>query len=96
MLRKDALKAILAAVSLSGAVLAAGPAQAGASTGTWRNGMVAGPYGPGYYGSGRGPRDYGDDYRDTARYEQQDCYMLRRRFVDPWGRVVVRRERVCE
>jgi hypothetical protein len=25
-----------------------------------------------------------------------DCYMVRRRFVDDWGRVVIRRTRVCE
>ena len=25
-----------------------------------------------------------------------DCYVVRRRFVDDWGRTFVRRERVCE
>jgi hypothetical protein len=41
----------IAALALGGAILASSTeAQAGASTGTWRNGMVAGPYGAGYYG----------------------------------------------
>lgn len=48
------LKAVLGALALGGAVLAwSVPAEAGASTGTWRNGMVAGPYGVGYYGGYR-------------------------------------------
>jgi hypothetical protein len=48
---KATLKAGLAALALGGAILAsATSAEAGASTGTWRNGMVAGPYGAGYYG----------------------------------------------
>jgi hypothetical protein len=45
------LKAGLAALAIAGAVVAASaPAEAGRRTGTWQNGMVAGPYGPGYYG----------------------------------------------
>jgi hypothetical protein len=48
---KATLKAGFAALALGGAILAsATSAEAGASTGTWRNGMVAGPYGAGYYG----------------------------------------------
>jgi hypothetical protein len=44
------LKIGLLALALSGAVtLASVPAQAGENTGTWRNGMVDGPYGPGWY-----------------------------------------------
>jgi hypothetical protein len=54
------LKAGLAALMLGGTILAsATSAEAGASTGTWRNGMVAGPYGAGYYGHGYGPARYG-------------------------------------
>jgi len=50
MLSSRALKAGLAALGLFGALsLWSVPAEAGASTGTWRNGMVAGPRGPGYY-----------------------------------------------
>ena len=29
-------------------------------------------------------------------YDAPACYVVRRRFVDGWGRVVIRRERVCE
>ena len=63
----------LAAVALGGAVLASTvPAEAGASTGRWRNGMVAGPAGPGYYGGGgyayRGPRHGG--YRPDYGYRR--------------------------
>ncbi|MBZ6074701.1 hypothetical protein [Microvirga puerhi] len=93
MLLRAAIGGVLTAILLGGAV----PAQAGAGTGTWRNGMVEGPYGPGYYGPPRAPR-YADDgyYRGVSRYGEQDCYMVRRRFVDDWGRVIVRRERICE
>jgi hypothetical protein len=37
---------------------------------------------PGYYG--------------TGYYAGPTCYTVPRRFVDPWGRVFVRRTRVCE
>src|SRR5262245_44531806 len=54
------LKAGLTVLAFGGAVLAwSAPAGAGASTGTWRNGMQVGPYGPGYYspyGGGYAPR----------------------------------------
>jgi hypothetical protein len=70
-----ALRAGLAAFALCGAVVAwSAPAEAGASTGTWRNGMQAGPYGPGYYGpDGRyygPPRFYGGrrGYYGPPRY----------------------------
>ncbi|WP_262030410.1 hypothetical protein [Microvirga sp. Mcv34] len=47
------LKTCVLALALSGsATLASLPAQAGESTGTWRNGMVNGPYGAGWYGPG--------------------------------------------
>src|SRR5215212_3805382 len=48
---KSWLKFALSSIALCGAVLCwSPPAQAGASTGTWRNGMQVGPYGAGYYG----------------------------------------------
>jgi hypothetical protein len=54
------LKTGLLVLALSGsATLASLPAQAGESTGTWRNGMVDGAYGPGWYGPG------GAYYEDT-------------------------------
>ena len=98
MLKTCILKTTLAALALGGAALVTAlPAEAGASTGTWRSGMVAGPYGPGYYGPpDRGPRAYREGYRGISRDEDEDCYTVRRRFVDDWGRVIVRRERVCE
>ncbi|HEV2565247.1 MAG TPA: hypothetical protein VGU19_09195 [Microvirga sp.] len=58
------LKIGLLAAALSGAAtLASLPAQAGESTGTWRNGMVNGPYGPGWYE----PGDYYEDARPVRR-----------------------------
>jgi len=139
---KHILTAGVAALALGGTLLAALPAQAGESTGRWRNGMVAGPYGPGYYGhrpGGYGYRPaYGYRHRNnggavaagvigglalgalassayaapaysypaysypapgyygTSAYAAPSCYTVRRRFVDAWGRVVVRREDVCE
>ncbi|AWM86782.1 hypothetical protein [Microvirga sp. 17 mud 1-3] len=98
MLGTRILKASLAVLVLGGtAFVATQPAEAGASTGTWRNGMVEGPYGPGYYGPDRGPHAYyREGYRGIARDEDEDCYTVRRRFVDDWGRVIVRRERICD
>jgi hypothetical protein len=102
--QKSALKAGLAGLAIAGAVAGwSASATAGQTTGTWRNGMVAGPYGPGYYGRDgtfygngfRGPRrHYG--YRGASLYEESACYTVRRRMVDDWGRVIVRRTRVCD
>ena len=51
MVLANALRASMAAALISGAALTSSlPASAGSSTGTWRNGMVAGPYGIGWYG----------------------------------------------
>jgi len=48
---RSCLKFALSSIAVCGAVLCWSPsAEAGASTGTWRNGMHVGPYGPGYYG----------------------------------------------
>jgi hypothetical protein len=105
MSQARSLKVLAGAVIAAGSVLATAlPAEAGASTGTWRNGMVAGPYGAGHYGRSAAPRDYyggaRNDYRDGYRgasdYGGQECYTERRRMVDHRGRVVVRRTRVCE
>jgi hypothetical protein len=107
-LGRNTLTAGLAALALGGAVLAAGPAQAGASTGTWRNGMVAGPGGVGCYDRGCAARNYG--YRPSYGYRQvqeypgyrgrrsygRDCYVERQRSTNRWGEVVIRRVRVCE
>lgn len=63
---KAILTAGFAAMTLGGAMLASGPAEAGSRTGTWRNGMVAGPYGAGYYrGYAARPARYG--YRPYGR-----------------------------
>ncbi|HEX2135673.1 MAG TPA: hypothetical protein VHG30_07150 [Microvirga sp.] len=59
MSRSRTLSAALGALALGGALMAsAEPASAGARTGTWRNGMVAGPLGVGYYGYPRFHRPY--------------------------------------
>jgi hypothetical protein len=66
---KALLTAGFAAMVLGGTLLSSAPAQAGASTGTWRNGMVAGPYGVGYYrGYGYRPAGYG--YRPARAYRR--------------------------
>ncbi|WP_445504927.1 hypothetical protein [Microvirga sp. G4-2] len=35
-------------------------------------------------------------YYGTSAYAEPSCYTVRRRFVDQWGRYVVRSDRVCE
>ena len=66
---KALLMAGFAAMVLGGTLLTSAPAQAGAGTGTWRNGMVAGPYGVGYYrGYGYRPARYG--YRPARAYRR--------------------------
>jgi hypothetical protein len=94
MLSPFKLKTGLIALVLCGAAGAwSPPAQAGESTGTWRNGMVDGPYGPGYYGPdgtyyGDGRRSrrrvYVPEYRRPSRnyeayYEYDDPYARHRR-----------------
>ena len=96
-------KAGIAAVAMAGAVATMSlPAEAGRRTGTWANGMVMGPYGPGYYGpggayygGGHGGHWGHGGYR-RAFIDESDCYTVRRRVVDDWGRVYVRRTRVCD
>jgi hypothetical protein len=79
---RSILAAAVAALALSGAVVGSTtPAEAGASTGTWRNGMVDGPYGPGFYSPngrflGRGDRD--DRYRGRRSYDDDDYRPSRR------------------
>lgn len=56
-------------------------------------------FGPGYgYGYPAYRRDY--DYGPRRVYRSydydDDCRIVVRRRVDPWGRVVVRRVRVCD
>jgi hypothetical protein len=104
-LTRNFLTTGLSALALGGALLlASAPAQAGASTGTWRNGMQAGPYGVGCYDARCASRNYGyrrayrpvqayPSYRSRRAYD--DCYTERRRSVNRWGEVTVRRVRVC-
>jgi len=106
-LPRNTLTAGLAALALGGAILAAGPAAAGASTGTWRNGMVAGPAGVGCYDPGCAANNYGYrrsyGYRPAQEYRSygrrgygRDCYVERQRTTNRWGDLVIRRVRVCE
>jgi hypothetical protein len=96
------LKVSFAAAVIGGAALASSlPAAAGESTGTWRNGMVEGPYGPGYYGPGPGGGPRGHAYGYYRHHDHGwdgggDCRTVRRRFVNSWGDVVIRREEVCD
>ncbi len=70
---KSVLTAGFAVLALGGALLASAPAEAGASTGTWRNGMVAGPRGVGYYGGyGYGYRPAGYGYRPYGYYRRHN------------------------
>ncbi len=134
---KVILTAGFAVMALGGTLLTADPAQAGSSTGTWRDGSYATPYGVvrprpvyGYRSAGYGYRPYyhrhrSDDggavaagvigglalgalasqpaysypspaYYGAPAYGDSGCYTVRRRFVDDWGRVVIRRTEVCE
>jgi len=122
------MKAILAAgcAALTLGGMFATSAQAGESTGRWRDGSYATPYGivrpyPTYYGHRHYYRHHYDNggavaaglvgglalgalaarpaypaYYGTQVYEAPSCYTVRRRFVDNWGRYVVRSERICE
>lgn len=66
-------------LTLGGGVLASAPAEAGASTGTWRNGMVAGPRGVGCYDRSCAVRNYGygrerPSYRSSYGYRPVQAY----------------------
>jgi hypothetical protein len=92
VLQAAALSAGLALTTLAATL----PAAAGESTGCWRhlgcNGQGYAPPPP-RYAPYRAPVGY---YGYGAPVYGGDCYTVRRRFVDDWGRVVVRRTRVCE
>jgi hypothetical protein len=121
------------ALVLSGSLLAAAPVTAGESTGRWRDGSYATPYGIVRPQRDYGYRPYYRDYRGRSNvggavaagvigglalgalaarpayayptypayygapaYDPPSCYTVKRRFVDDWGRVVIRRDEVCE
>lgn len=129
------MKAILAAgcaaLTLGGTLAVPAPAQAGESTGRWRDGSYATPYGIvrpyadyGYrrhvyrhrHGNGGAvaaglvgglalgalaarpayPAYYPGYSYGTRVYDEPSCYTVSRRFVDEWGRRIIRREQVCE
>src|SRR3954447_6827656 len=76
-LARMALMAVVAASALvlGGAVVSSTQAQAGASTGTWRNGMQAGPGGVGCYNQGCAARNYA---RPAPRYRRSGEYGMDR------------------
>ena len=85
------LKTGVAFLALSGAVAVwTAPAQAGASTGKWRNGMQMGPAGPGYYGPDG--RYYGDGRQQRRRTYTREYYRPQRdygsyyEYRDPYAR----------
>jgi hypothetical protein len=79
MVTNRVFKAGLAFLALSGAVaLWSAPVQAGASTGTWRNGMQMGPAGPGYYGPNG--RYYGDGRQQRRRTYTREYYRPSRNY----------------
>jgi hypothetical protein len=119
--KKTALAGLAATALIGGAVaVSTSPAEAGASTGTWRYGTPYRGYGyrP-YYGYRRG---YGGGgvaagvatglavgalaastpyygypaYGYAAPVYGGDCYWVRRRVVDDWGQVFIRRVQVCD
>ncbi|MGO4573699.1 hypothetical protein [Microvirga sp. 2TAF3] len=61
------------------------------ATGLFVGGLGGLAYGYPYYDYGY---DYGYPYYSTAYYGG-DCYYVRRRVVNPWGHIVVRRVAVC-
>jgi hypothetical protein len=98
--------AALSALVIGGAMLMPAPAEAGASTGTWKNGMVAGPYGVGCYNARCAARNYGyrsaprrHHYRSMRAYptyrRHHRCHYERARVVNHRGHLVTRRVRVC-
>ena len=98
---KSSVSALAAGLVLAAAAAIATPASAGDSTGCWRHlGCVGGPaygYAPPAPAYGYPPyRPAGGYYADVAPSYGEECYTVRRRFVDDWGRVVIRRTRVCE
>jgi hypothetical protein len=79
------------------------PAEAGASTGTWRNGMQAGPAGVGCYDRACAARNYGrapargsrgdDGYRRSRGFRDDDGYRGTRGYRAYGGREEYGRDR---
>ena len=98
---KTFVSALAAGLIVTAAAAITTPARAGESTGCWRHlGCIGGPaYGyppPAPVYGYRPYRPAGGYYAYGAPSYGEECYTVRRRFVDDWGRVVVRRTRVCE
>src|SRR5215218_5110006 len=97
-LARTALMAVVTASALfvSGAVVTSTDAQAGASTGTWRNGMQAGPGGVGCYNQGCAARNYARPaprYRHSSEYRMDRGYRRHRGYDDYRGRESYGRDR---
>ena len=95
---KSSVSTLAAGLVLAAAAAITTPASAGESTGCWRHlGCVGGPaYGYAPPAPAYGYRPAGGYYAHGAPAYEEECYTVRRRFVDDWGRVVIRRTRVCE
>lgn len=101
-LTRTTLTATLSALALGGALLThAAPAQAG----PWHHHHHGGAIAAGVIGglalgalAARPAYAYPayPTYYGSPVYDPPSCYTVSRRFVDVWGRVVIRREEVCE
>jgi hypothetical protein len=58
-------------------------------------GLLSGAALGGFYGSGYGyGYPYGGYYSDAGYGEE--CYVIRRRVISPWGYPVIRKQLVCD
>ena len=99
---KKAWVAAVSAVTMAGTVaMTVTPAEA------WHRGRshnrggavaagVVGGLALGALAAGAARPAYGAPVYGAAPVYDEDCYVVRRRYVDAWGRTIVRRETVCE
>ena len=103
---KKLLTAGLCAATLGGSMVSfADPAEARNRRGAAVAAGVVGGLAVGALAAGAASRAYAEPapayrvrpaYGVRSHYVDEDCYQVRRRYVDQWGRTIVRRETVCE